>query len=343
MSYLGIYDLTGATPDSRYQGTTGTTPSIDRIGRAVDLSGNERDLTALDDAGRPKAQVGYALYDNYTDHRLASSAFSYSGSETYVAVRFRQDDYRTQGNLLIQRGSDDSGLWVAGDQGNGNFRIVSPSSGTILSEVTTTSGDHTLEVWAGTPGRYSLDGGPILDADNDWTDGLQRLVVGGSGVNITNRSWEGRIYRVVAKPVNPEPTERIAIQLWLSGQGPLPINPPPTEEEAFRSLFADASGRDPYVSALSRGIDAQRLINHNVSLWAGRPGRWKGQPRIYEVPAEIRYGELRRVRPGQVVYMQDDQPGLTEGRYVRVLSAEGGARPGTLTLTCIGWDDDDNE
>ena len=57
MSYIGIYDLTGIEPNSRFEDIAGTTPSSDRIGRAVDLSGNERDLTALDDAGRPKAQA----------------------------------------------------------------------------------------------------------------------------------------------------------------------------------------------------------------------------------------------------------------------------------------------
>ena len=46
MSYLGIYDLTGVEPSSRFQDIAGTTPSSDRIGRVVDLSGNERDLTA---------------------------------------------------------------------------------------------------------------------------------------------------------------------------------------------------------------------------------------------------------------------------------------------------------
>ena len=213
--YIGVYDLTGSTPDSRYQGTTGTTPSIDRVGRVVDLSGNERDLTALDDDGRPKAQAGYALYDDYANHRLASPAFAESGSGAYVAVRFRQDDFRFLGNTLIARGSDDSSSFVAGDQGNGNFRLISAGTGTILPQVTTTSGDHTLEVWAGTPARYSLDGGPILDAANNWTGGLQRLVVGGRSINISNRSWEGRIYRVAARFNSPSASDRAAITDWL--------------------------------------------------------------------------------------------------------------------------------
>jgi hypothetical protein len=118
---------------------------------------------------------------------------------------------------------------------------------------------------------------------------------------------------------------------------------PPTPEEVFRATFAAASGRDPYVSALQRGSDAQRLVNHNISLWAGRPGQWKGPPRVYKIPAEVRYGEFLKRRVGQVVFVQDNQPGLIEGRYVRILSAAGGARPGTVTLTCIGWEDDVDE
>lgn len=342
MSYIGIYDLTGIEPNSRFQDIEGATPSTTRIGRAVDLSGNGLDLAALDDNGRPGAQAGYALYDDYSNHRLASDAFPESGSETYVAVRFRQDSVDGSGNTLVARGNDDGGSWVAGDQGDGSFRLISPLVGTVLSGVSTTSGDHTLEVWAGSPARYSLDGGPILEAVHSWTNGFQRLVVGGRNVGLTNRSWKGRIYRVVAKSSSPDASERTDIQLWLEGLGPLP-DQPPTPEELFRATFADASGNDPQQTALINPADVQRLINHNVSLWAGRPGRWKGRPKWYEFTAEhVPFGSLHKTEPGKRIYVKKDMPGLRHGKWLLILGREADtSRPGPVRLLCMGWEPDD--
>jgi hypothetical protein len=210
---VGAYDLTGLTANSRFQDIAGTIVSTDRIGRARDLSGNGLDIYALSDAGRPKAEVGFALQDDYNEHRLASDAITATGAGTYIAIRFRQLAFDFFGNHLV--GPDSAAIW---DQGNGNFRILGPvPGGTVISAVSQTSGDHTIELWGGSPARYALDGGTIEDAVESFTEGFDRLVIGGRRVTVSqSRAWMGRIYRVVVRDSHPSDEKRAAILNWLN-------------------------------------------------------------------------------------------------------------------------------
>jgi hypothetical protein len=121
------------------------------------------------------------------------------------------------------------------------------------------------------------------------------------------------------------------------------VEDPPTEEEAFRATFADASGRDAQVTALVNASDCQRLINHNVSLWAGKPGVWRGQPKWYRVPVKsIKYGELHKAVAGMPIFIRADQPGLREGKRLLIMSTNNErSSVGPAELLCMGWEHDD--
>jgi len=274
-------------------------------------------------------------------HRLASDAFASTGDSTYIGIRFRIGDDATNSNTLIGRGGDSSSDVLLADFGaspeNNEKIFLISASDTIFG--LDDDGDHTIEVWGGTPAKYAVDGGSLITANNTWSDGFQRLVIGARSVNLTPSAWDGRIYRVVVRTTAPTTVQRQQILEFLSGGDFVPVNPP-TDEDIFRATFAEASGREPYVSALINASDIQRLANHNVSLWAGKPGEWKGQPYIFRLRlADIQYGELHKFSAGKVIKVTANQPALVGGKNLLIVGIDAPIISGPIELTCMGWED----
>ena len=102
--------------------------------------------------------------------------------------------------------------------------------------------------------------------------------------------------------------------------------PPPTEEEVFRATFADATGRDPFPSALLQRTPARKLANHYVNLYRFPP--YRVTKRFH-----IRFGERHLTEPGRMIWHQDpDDPLFKMGRWAQIQGAEGDARAGEVEL-----------
>lgn len=175
---------------------------------------------------------------------------------------------------------------------------------------------------------------PALQVRRGRFTGDGQFIVGASGSDVFLFSWDGA------------ETALLDTKSWSSTiQGLMMTRfaePPPTAEELFRATFAEASGNPPLETALINPQDVQRLINHNVSLWAGKPGQWRGQPKWYRFTAQdVRFGQLDKTRPGQLVFVKKDVPGLREGKWLLIMGRESeSSRPGPVNLLCMGWEPD---
>ena len=118
------------------------------------------------------------------------------------------------------------------------------------------------------------------------------------------------------------PIRRVAVAQLLE-----PI--PETPEEIFQSQFSEASGAAPWPSALQSADRIQRLADHNVLQFLGRP-RW------YELPVYVGYGELDQFQLGTVRTFRADLPGLRDGKKLMIMGRDSGTRPGFIRLLCRG-------
>ena len=153
----------------------------------------------------------------------------------------------------------------------------------------------------------------------------------------------GRVWTVANDTLSVDSAD-ISQNSWAGVLFQPPDESPPTEEEVFRATFADASGQPAYTTALVSAADCQRLINHNVSLWAGKPGVWRGQPKWYRIPVEsIEYGELHKAVAGKPIFIRADQPGLREGKRLLIMDTNNErSSVGPAELLCMGWEHDDD-
>ena len=133
---------------------------------------------------------------------------------------------------------------------------------------------------------------------------------------------------VEAEPSGTGGTNRVrAIRRVAVAQLLEPV--PETAEEIFQSQFAEASGAAPWPSALQSAARIQRLADHNVLQFLGRP-RW------YELPVYIGYGELDQFQLGTVRTFRADLPGLRDGKKLMIMGRDSGTRPGFIRLLCRG-------
>lgn len=153
--------------------------------------------------------------------------------------------------------------------------------GLTLEQITTGS--------FGTRVAYPFDGGEVIavPAQNDLE---LRSVETGSDVLADSDGFGSTVLFVAGEP-------------FYEGAGPV------TPEEIFKATYASASAAPPKQTALVRPLDVQRSIDTDVSWLAGNPKDWI-------VDMHIDVGELDFYRPGNLFFVQDDQPGLRQGRKV---------------------------
>ena len=109
---------------------------------------------------------------------------------------------------------------------------------------------------------------------------------------------------------------------------------PETPEELFGTDYDYATGAEPYVSALRRPQDVQRLADHHVITWLGQPG-W------YTMTVHVGFGEFALCAVGRTVWVQDDAPGLADGAWLKVMGRAGGKLPGPVRLLLWGGHNND--
>lgn len=100
------------------------------------------------------------------------------------------------------------------------------------------------------------------------------------------------------------------------------------EKEKFRRLWPKASSKEPYASALLDSSTAQNVADRALDVWIQKP-------RFYEVPVQVRLGELPLTEVGKIVQVQVDYAGL-QNTPMLILGREGDARSGFVTLTLWG-------
>jgi len=110
---------------------------------------------------------------------------------------------------------------------------------------------------------------------------------------------------------------------------PLPSGPA-TPEELFQASYADASAAPPKITALIRPADVQRSIDTDVSNLVGGPD-------FYTVEEIFDIGELSDLRQDKLYFVRDDQPGLRDGKLLRLKRYQIRDGDPAVPVTCTFW------
>jgi len=105
---------------------------------------------------------------------------------------------------------------------------------------------------------------------------------------------------------------------------------PLTPEELFQASYADASAAPPKITALISPADVQRSIDTDVSNLVGGPD-------FYTVEAIFGIGELSDVRQDKLYFVKDDQPGLRDGKLLRLKRYQIRNGDPAVPVTCTFW------
>jgi len=109
-----------------------------------------------------------------------------------------------------------------------------------------------------------------------------------------------------------------------------PTTGPITPEELFQASYADASAAPPKITALISPADVQRSIDTDVSNLVGGPD-------FYTVEAIFGIGELSDVRQDKLYFVKDDQPGLRDGKLLRLKRYQIRNGDPAVPVTCTFW------
>jgi len=310
---IGAWDATGQT-DTRFEDIAGTNESTTKVGRLTNLIEGGVDLYAPDSTRRFDAEEGYASGDATTLGGLITDTFTAISQPIYFAIRFREEGFVTAGNHLLNAIINGSQELVATEKGSGEFYALDLSNPEI-TEVTTTSGDHTLEVLiGGTVDKYALDGEAWVNSAVSKIGGdLTRISVShdySGALDSTGKRWRGRFYRLYALKSEPTESERQSVRDWVEGDSKLPGVP--TDEEIFQASFEDASGRDPLPTALLERTPARQLANHLVNVY-------RFPPYIVTKRFPIDLDQYPLTEPGLMMWHQDDDdPLFSMGRWAQI-------------------------
>jgi len=105
---------------------------------------------------------------------------------------------------------------------------------------------------------------------------------------------------------------------------------PTTPEELFQASYADASAAPPKITALISPADVQRSIDTDVTNLVGGPD-------FYTVEAIFGIGELSSLRQDKLYLVKDDQPGLRDGKLLRLKRCQIRSGDPAVPVTCTFW------
>lgn len=185
-------------------------------------------------------------------------------------------------------------IWV-----DGVLKAENTLGATTLYDIGTNSSQvfsiHNRAQW-GTGGNYNWDAsidhlalGESLDIEQDHVDWLYN-------------EGEGRLYNEY-------------------------LTQPPTEEEVFEASFEDASGRDPFPSALLQRTPARKLANHYVSIY-------KYPPYLVTKRVPIALEDYALTKPGKMIWHKDANSALfSMGRWAQIQGRRFTDNPVEIELT----------